>query len=297
MEGKQNHTIGNSHQARSQSSIAQLAASFTSQPVKEQALAVVRQELRQQSSYYRGLQPIPLDSIAGNIGRYREFSRHFLPLVPNLAGRWANAGWPVMEADAVPIDAYLAGGVYFVHDGNYRTCAARYQGLSTIEAHVWDYPLRVHIHSHETLDDVLIRLGKQDFLAKTSLDESMADYSIRFTTPGRYSELLAQIRDLQQQMEKVGVTAVPFTTAAAAWYEMIYRPTSQAIRTSSLLEEFPGHTESDFYVWLSLHCQQLEKIYGSYENWAELVRILADHDKAGSIEKVMHQAISLVGAC
>ncbi len=47
----------------------------------------VRQKLKLQSQIDRGLQDIPLDAIVGSVGRYRDFSRDFLPLSDDMEER------------------------------------------------------------------------------------------------------------------------------------------------------------------------------------------------------------------
>ena len=246
----------------------------------------VRAELRQQNPFYHGVQEIPLDLIVGSVGRYREFTRRFMPLSDSLVQHWANVdllttrtGWP-------PIDAYLVGGVFFANDGNHRVSVARYLEMSSIEAHVWEYPVSVKINPDDSLDDVLIRLGQQNFVEKTNLDDLLPDHTIAFTTPGRYSELLAQIHEFQQKLAIIDGTAVSYEDAVAAWYEMKYLPTVQIIRESTLLEDFPSRTEADLYVWLSLYHDKLGNLYGDYENLAELAQILVDHHKESSNERV-----------
>jgi hypothetical protein len=283
------------HQARRKAVIDKLTANLTGRPAEMLPFEAIRSDLRQQNPFYRGVHEISLDLIVGSVGRYREFTRRFLPLDDSLGERWANVnvlagtiGWP-------PIDAYLVGGVYFANDGNHRVSVARYLELPTIEAHVWEYPVNVKINPDDTLDDVLIRLGEQNFMDKTHLDDRFPEHNIRFTTPGRYTELLAQIYNLRQKLEEIDGTDMPYEEAAVAWYEMNYLPTVQIIRDSTLLADFPGRTEADLYAWLSLHRDKLGKIYGDYENLADLAQILAEQYKEGSIEKVTRQVRRLLG--
>lgn len=295
IEGNQSSAIENFHQARRQAAIDKFTANLTGRPTKMLPFDPIRAELRQQNPFYRGLQEISLDLIVGSVGRYREFTRRFLPLSDSLIQRWANIDRLAVQTGWPPIDAYLVGGVYFANDGNHRVSVARYLELSTIEAYVWEYPVSVKISPDDSLDEVLIRLGQQNFTEKTNLDELFPNHTIEFTTPGRYSELLAQIYDLQQKLEIIDETAVSYADAVSAWYEMKYLPTVQIIKDSTLLEDFPGRTEADLYVWLSLHHEKLGEIYGEYENLAELAQILAEHHKEGSIERVTRHVRRLLG--
>lgn len=256
----------------------------------------VHAELREQNPFYRGAQKIPLDLIVGSVGRYREFTRRFMPFSDSLVQRWKNMDLLAMQIGWPPIDAYLVGGVFFVNDGNYRVSVARYLKMNNIEAYVWEYPVSVKINPNDSLDEVLIRLGQQNFAEKTNLAELFPDHTIQFTTPGRYAELLAQIYDLQQKLSIIDGTAVTYQDAVAAWYEMKYLPTVQIIVDSTLLEDFPGRTEADLYAWLSLYHDKLGVIYGDYENLAELAQILADNYKENSLEReTSHRAMYAVG--
>ncbi len=295
IEGNQSRAIEDFHQARRQAAIDKFTANLTGRQTEMLPFDPVRAELRQQNPFYRGVQEIPLDLIVGSVGRYREFTRRFMPLSDSSVQRWANIDLLAAQTGWPPIDAYLVGGVFFANDGNHRVSVARYLELSTIEAYVWEYPVSVTINPDASLDEVLIRLGQQNFTEKTNLDELFPDHTIEFTTPGRYSELLAQIQDLQQILAVIDDTAVSYEDAVSAWYEMKYLPTVQIIKDSTLLEDFPGRTEADLYVWLSLYHEKLGEIYGVYENLADLAQILADHHKEGSIERVTRHVRRLLG--
>src|SRR5271165_1255541 len=48
----------------------------------------VRQRLRLRDERYVGLQEIPLDKIVGSVGRYKDFTRSFLPRTNSVRSRW-----------------------------------------------------------------------------------------------------------------------------------------------------------------------------------------------------------------
>lgn len=295
MDNNHHRTIGYIRDTRRGAALDKLTANSSGHMAETLPLDAIRRQLRQQNPFYRGVQAIPLDLIVGSIGRYREFTRRFLPLADSSRERWANVdtladttGWP-------PIDVYLVGGVYFANDGNHRVSVARYLEMTTIEACVWEYPINVRINPDDTLDDVLIRLGEQNFMEKTRLDERFPTHTIRFTAPGRYAELLAQIEALHQILEEIDGAEMPYEESVAAWYEMIYLPTVQIMRESTLLADFPGRTEADLYAWLSLYHDKLGEIYGDYESLADLAQILAEHHKEGSIGSVTRHVRRLLG--
>lgn len=254
----------------------------------------IRSRLRSEDALYEGLQQIPLEKIVGSVGRYRDFTRQFLPLSNSMADRWVNVealavrrGWP-------PIELYRIGDVYFVKDGNHRVAIANQMGNDTIEAHVWGYPEELSISHYDSLGKVMIQLGEREFMEKTGMDTSCQDHNIRFTIPGRYIELLAQIQELREKLAVIDGEMMSFQDASQAWYEMTYLPTVQIIRESTLLEQFPGRTEADLFAWLSNHRHELSELYGD-GSLAEWVEILAAQHKESGLAKIVRKVRGMLG--
>lgn len=282
--------------ARRQAELERLTAWLQGRDARLLPFDVIRRNLRQQSPLYRGIQQIPLDSIVGSVGRYSEMSREWLPLNDSLKDRWVKVaalaqseGWP-------PIELYKVGHAYFVRDGNHRVSAARQFKSPSIEAHVWEYPDDIELEPDDSLDEVLNRFRERVFLEKTGLHHSQPDLDIRFTTPGRYPELQAQIEDLRQKLELIDEREVSFEEAASVWYEIIYLPTVQYIRESGFLEAFPGRTEADLFSWMSLHRESLREQYGAYDNLATLARILMDSFREKPVARVKRQVRRMLGS-
>lgn len=255
----------------------------------------IRSELPAQTPVYMGVQQIALDKIVGSLGRYREFTRTFLPLSDSLYERWVNVeslahsrGWP-------PIEVFEIGGVYFIKDGNHRAAIARQMNNQTIEAHVWSFPEPITIGPDESLDEILIRLGQRNFLRRTQLDQVFPDHDIQFTAPGRYGELLSQIEWLRRVLSQVDEEEMSYQEAVVNWYELIYLPTVQVIRETHLLDEFPGRTEADLFVWLSQHRRQFGEEYGQYETLGDLAQLLADRHRESSLGKMVRQVRKILG--
>lgn len=283
-------------QALRQASRAQVAARLTGEDINLLPFSAIRAELRQQNPHYRGVLEVPLDAIVGSVGRYKTFTRKFLPLTRSVGERWmavdalaSRTGWP-------PIDLYQVGNIYFVKDGNHRVSVARQLELTTIEAHVWAYPIELEVDPSENLDQIFIQLGEQNFMAQTGLAERFPDHSIEFTSPGRYTELMAQIRNLQQILSQIDDEPMGWETAVDAWYEMIYLPTVQIIHDSTLLADFPGRTEADLFVWLSQQRDRLQERFGAFENLADLAQFLADEYREAGLPRLTRQVRRLLGA-
>jgi hypothetical protein len=282
-------------QARRQAELQQLTARITGRDTRLLSFDDVRMELRQRSPLYRGVQEVSLDSIVGSVGRYKAFTREFLPLTDSLEERWVGVdtlavtkGWP-------PIELYQVGNVYFVKDGNHRVSVAKQMELATIEAHVWEFTEEITFDPDADMDELFIQLGERNFLEKTGLAERHPDHNIRFTSPGRNSELLAQIEDLRHKLADIDGEMMSYADAVDAWYEMIYLPTVQIIQDSTLLTDFAGRTEADLFVWLSQHRDRVRAHYGDSRNLAELAQMLADQYKEGGLQKVSRQVRRLLG--
>ncbi len=283
-------------QARRQATRAQMAARLTGEDINLLPFEAIRINLLQQNPYYRGIVDVPLDAIVGSVGRYNTFTRKFLPLTNSVQDRWvavdalaSRTGWP-------PIELYQVGNIYFVKDGNHRVSVARQLKLATIEAHVMAYPVDFEINPTDNLDHIFIQLGEQNFMARTGLAERFPAHNIRFTSPGRYRELLAQIMNLRQILAQIDGEEMDWETAVDAWYEMIYLPTIQIIHDSTLLADFPGRTEADLYVWLSQYRERLEERYGMHENLADLAQFLADTYREEGLPRLTRQVKRLFGA-
>lgn len=286
------------HQARRQAWVGSITAKLRGQDAKKQLLSfdAIRSQLRQQSPLYQGIHEVPMEQILGSVGRYNEFTRTFLPLNDSLADRWVGVDTLAQKSGWPPIELYKVGNAYFVRDGNHRTSVAKQMGLATIEAHVWEYPDEPAIFPEDTLDDVLIRLGKRAFLDRTHLDELHPDHNIVFTSPGRYTELLAQIYNLQETLSQIDDEPMTDNEAVTAWYEMIYLPIIQIIHESNLLAAFPGRTEADLFVWVSRHRELLREQFGDYMNLSELMQMLVEHYGETTLNKAGRQLLRLIGS-
>ena len=283
------------NQAHKKARREELTARLTGRDTRLLPFEEIRRELRHQSPRYKGVIDVPLNQIVGSVGRYKDMNRQFLPLNSDMQERWVNVSSLGMDEGWPPVDLFKVGNAYFVKDGNHRVSAANQLDMPTIEAHVWEYSDDVTINPDESLDDILINLGEQNFLERTHLDQHYPDHQIRFTTPGRYSELLAQINDLRFKLAAIDGEDLPYSEAVDAWYEMIYLPTIQIIRESSLLTDFAGRTESDLFVWMSLMRQPLHDAYGDFDSLADMAQILADNFKENSVNKISRQVQRLLG--
>ena len=238
-------------------------------------------ELRQKAegaydSRSLGIQTVVLGHILGSVGRYQDFDEQFRFKSNHYSERFKS----ILEAmrnghPMPPVKLYQIKDEYYVLDGNHRVAAAKQLGHDEILAAVIEF-----IPSNDTLENLMYR-ELMDFCDRTGLPRT-----IKFTEPGQYKYLLAQITEHFEFMqngnsEECGNIAVPgqntvdtclsaedtglgpenrpfkgdevsFKKAARDWYKTIYMPFCAIIERGRLLTTFPDRTISDMYVYISL---------------------------------------------
>ncbi len=217
----------------------------------------VRDRLRLNQKTYRGMHQINLDQIRGSVGRYRDFTRTFLPRSKHLQERWERINQLSTTQGVPPIEVYQVGEAYFVLDGNHRVSVARQNGAPTIEAYIWEFPSPVGLSAQADLDEVLIKAEYSNFLEHTKLNDLRPDAQIIFTTPGRYREIVVQIDLYQEALAQIDEQPISYEDAVTAWYDMIYTPAVMIIREQGVLERFPARTEADLFIWAWRYNQEL----------------------------------------
>ncbi len=231
-----------------------------------------REQLRLHSRRFRGMHEVPLDQIVGSVGRYRDFTRTFLPRSDGLRERWATVEDRVVrEGGLPPVELYQVGEAYFVRDGNHRVSVARVQGALTIEAYVWEYPSLVPLTPDDDFDDLLIKREYVVFLERTRLNRLRPDQLIEFTAPGRYRDLLEHIEVHRHYLGQERERDVPYQEAVTSWYDNVYLPIVQAIGEYGVLSRFPERTEADLYIWISRWQYELSERYGKPVSTKEAV--------------------------
>ena len=223
----------------------------------------VRQRLRLRDKRYLGLQEIPIDKIVGSVGRYKDFTKSFLPRTNAVRSRWqrldamarGSMGYP-------PIDVIKVGDAYFVEDGNHRVSVAKQLGARTIEAYVTEMPTPVSFDANTKPDDLIIKQGYIDFLRDTHLDKLRPDSQVILTEPSRYRKLIEHISVHKYFMGIEQGRDPSWEEAVVSWYDHVYMPMIELIRNHDILEYFPGRTEADLYAWLVRHQEALRLSLG-----------------------------------
>ena len=223
----------------------------------------VKQRLRLRDERYLGLQDIPVEKIVGSVGRYKDFTRSFLPRTNSVRSRWQRLDAMARGAEGFPpIEVNKVGDAFFVVDGNHRVSVARQLGMATIEAFVTEYPTPIPIDEHTTTDELMIKEGYADFLRETQLAVLRPDSAVLLTEPARYRQILEHIKVHRYFMGIDLDRPVSWSEAVASWYDHVYMPLIELIRGSDVLEHFPGRTEADLYAWLIKHQEAMRLQHG-----------------------------------
>ncbi|MFQ5921531.1 MAG: universal stress protein [Anaerolineales bacterium] len=223
----------------------------------------VRKKLKGRETSKLELKEISLDSIVGSVGRYRDFSRGFLPRQDSDSGRWARVKVVVTELGGLPpIEVYQIVEAYFVLDGNHRVSVAREVGATHIEAYVRQVRTKVPLSPDVEPDDLIIKAEFAEFLERTSLAEVLEPDQLRVTAPGQYQPLFGQIEAHREFLAEERKQEISQREASEHWCEHVYLPLVRVIREQGLLRDFPVRTETDLYVWISRHRKALEREVG-----------------------------------
>lgn len=251
------------HRARREAAIQQILARMRGKSDDLLCYDEVRRQLRAGPAVERGLQEIPLDKIVGSVGRYRDFTRSFLPKNDSNQDRWARVKAAITDMKGMPpIEVYQLGDVYFVIDGNHRVSVARQLGSETISAHVTEVEIRVPLTADDDPNELICKARYADFLEKTNLDKLRPEADLLMTFSGHYNVLLDQIEAECRLMAKNGdgqCQVADWEQAVAMWYDEVYIPIVQIIRELGVMRDFSERTETDIYVLLSERREELEQ--------------------------------------
>jgi hypothetical protein len=158
---------------------------------------------------------------------------------------------------------------------------------------VWEYGTRVPLTPDITPDELLRKAAYAAFLEQTGVDRFLcSDMRIELSQPDGYEELLYEIGAFQHTLSRIDERQVPFEEAVALWCEMRYTPIVEIMRGGNILQEFPGRTEADLYLWLCRNQEELDTRYGQSVLSFVLARTMALETQAEQEDRV---AAALLG--
>ena len=210
-----------------------------------------------------GIQTVFIDSIVGSEGRYRSFTRHFLPLEEDLRDRWKKVAQAhYFRQDLPPVELYKVRDAYFVKDGHHRVSVARAKRVRNIEARVYEYECDVPLDKKTDLEKLAIQEAYHQFLKDTQISKSRPHLRLQLTLLGGYTILMEHIQAHKYYLEKIKGEDISLPEASCSWYDNVYTPLATVIRKNRIMKQFPHRTETDFYLWMIQHRHQLINEHG-----------------------------------
>lgn len=220
----------------------------------------VKEKLRIGGPIYRGMHTVRVSQIIGSLNRYHDFDRTFLPVQDKYADRWQSIDRAFyQEVSLPPIVLYKVGEVYFVVDGHHRVSVAREQHQEFIDAEVRECATKVNITPDITTKDLQLLSVKVDFIERTNLDRVRPEANIQLTITDGFDRMLEHIAVHHYFMGLDLKRDVSEEEAIAHWYDTVYMPIVKTIRESEILQDFPGRTEGDLYLWVLDHQEYLHE--------------------------------------
>ncbi len=211
----------------------------------------VRDRIPLRGQHYIGLKEVPIEQIVGSLGRYRDFDRAFLPRQARTRGRWVSIDSAQYEEIILPpVELYKMGEVYFVRDGNHRVSVARERGQQFVDAYVTEIEVPVPLTADLQIDDLDLKAEYAAFLEETNLEKIRPGASIELSLSGEYERLLEHISVHRWYLGEGRQAEVRYEEAVASWYDKVYSPLVELIVEQQLLENFPGRSEADLYLWI-----------------------------------------------
>ena len=219
----------------------------------------VKQSLRLGGPVYRGTRPVPVAHIVGSVDRYRDFDREFMPTQDHTAGKWKSVARAFYEDVSLPpVKLYKVGDTYFVLDGHHRVSVAREQGIDYIDAEVKEAYSRVPVSADLQAEDLQVLHEYREFLERTRLDEVRPQQRVmRVTIAGGYQRLIEHMALHRYFMGLDEQRDIGEEEAVAHWHDTVYAPIVEAIRKHGVMQEFPGRSEADLYLWIVDHLHYL----------------------------------------
>jgi hypothetical protein len=252
--------------ARARENISRIVSLLKREDDDLLSLQDVKSLLKPKAECYRGIQTVPVNLIAGSEGRYRDFNKMFLPRSYTLKKRWMSIQKAHYENKILPpVKLYELGGVYFVRDGNHRVSVAVNNKVHYIDAEITALETEIDLSPGMSLESIkreVIQYEKSRFFAVTKLDALRPECELDFTATGRYDDIILHIKGHRYSLNQLHGGGISFRKALLSWYDTVYLPIVSIIHEEQLLKSFPGRTESDLYVWIVRHWDELKGKYG-----------------------------------
>ena len=211
---------------------------------------------------YLGMKTIPIKDIIGSEGRHRDFSAKFYPKRQELSARWQRIDRANKSNVILPsISVYKLGDKYFVRDGNHRVSVAKSLGIEFVDAEVVELDSEIKLESGMTIQKIkheVVEYERKRFLENYHPEAFLDMDRIVFTSPGSYPELVNHIKVHKYYINQDKDYEISFESAAKSWQKNVYLPIVNYVRSSRLLQSYPGNTEADAYLWIVRHWDNMK---------------------------------------
>jgi hypothetical protein len=250
----------------------------------------IREVMPMKGQHYLGYQQVPINTIIGSQGRYRDFDRAFLPIQSQTKGRWVSIDKAHYEDVRLPpVELFKMGEVYFVKDGNHRVSVAREQGQEFMDAYVTEIDIPVPLTTDTRVNDISVKREYATFLEETKMDTLHPDSDFSTINSGQYKRLLEHIEFHHYLLAEQEGVEVSYEDAVVSWYENVYLPVVKIIREHNLTDEFKGATELDLYLWIIKYQWYLRLAYKKDDGVAQQSAKSAKREAARQVVEEEHQ--------
>jgi len=227
----------------------------------------VREKLPIQGQHYAGLQQVPVEKIIGSFGRYHDFDRIFLPIQKKTRDRWVSIDRAHhYQIPLPPVELYKLGEIYFVKDGNHRISVAREQGQMEVDAFITEIEIPVNLTVDTKISDLQLKKEYANFLMRSEILKVRPEANIEMSQLGFYDEMLHNVDVHYLYLNNIKGEEVSFHDAVVSWYDQIYMPIIEIIRSKSLIDLFPDSTEADIAVIVLSFISYLRILEGEGES-------------------------------
>jgi len=197
----------------------------------------------------RGLEIVPLDSIAGTVDRAADFDRGFRPTSPRLRSRWERIAAAQRRGESLPpISLYRVGHLHFVRDGHHRVSVAKSLGRVDIDAYVTEIQTRVKLGADLRVGDLPLKGHERLFRERVPLgrDERAR---IQLSDPWDFGVLAEAVEAWGFRAMQDRGSYMDRREVARTWFSAEYLPVVEMLRAGDLVER--DESETDAYLRIS----------------------------------------------
>lgn len=226
----------------------------------------MRTLLKPTGETYIGMRTIPVSSIVGSEGRYKDFDNGFLPKSTFMRDRWRHVDEAnLQDITLPPIKVYELAGLYFVRDGNHRVSVAKSKGVEFIDADVVSLQSEIKLKPTATMDAMIkqiIGYEKRIFYSETGFGDVTDYWALDFSAAGQYDVVYNHILTHKYYLGTQRGGDIEMDEAMMGWFKNVYQPIIGAIDRAKLMRHFRGRTYSDLYVWIIKRWDDLKAQFG-----------------------------------